>query len=551
MKKNIFYKTQWRPDRSPFLFGGGIVDNNQLREIGLKTSKNIYYDLQVPNLVEAAVKRGEGELARNGALVVTTGERTGRSPKDRYIVETDGVRDHIWWGDVNRPASQEQFDHLLKRVSDFLVDKELFVFDAFCGADRRYRMPVRVVSQKAWHSLFARTLFVRPFQEELEDFEPSFTVINACDLKLDPKKDGFDSEVAVLVNLEKRMILIAGTGYGGEMKKGIFSVMNYILPDRGVFPMHCSSNVGKRGDTALFFGLSGTGKTSLSADADRRLIGDDEHGWSDDGIFNMEGGCYAKCIRLSKKSEPQIYNAIRFGSILENVVLNDETRKVNFSSSRITENTRATYPVEFIPNCVTEGLGSHPKNIFFLTCDAFGVLPPISKLTPEMAMYHFILGYTAKVAGTEYGNVEPVATFSTCFASPFLPRHPNVYAEQLRDKLERHETNCWLLNTGWSGGAYGVGSRMEISITQTLLEAAFTGGLNNVAYKPHPIFRVLVPETCPGVHLEILSPEKTWRGQSTYRESAQKVAGRFVENFKKYEDKVSANVIAAGTPNLS
>lgn len=527
-----------------------MFSKENLVKIGLNTSKEIYHNLSVAKLEEMAIKRGEGLLASNGALVVETGDRTGRSPNDRYVVETAGVKEQVWWGNVNKPVSEEKFDHLFSRIKDYYNDKEVFVFDAFSGADKEYRLPVRLITLKAWHSLFAETLFVRPKGDDLKGFVPGFTVINAGDLRLDPETDGFGSPVAVCINFDKKIILVVGTMYGGEMKKGIFSVMNYLLPQKGVFPMHCSANVGKDKDSALFFGLSGTGKTTLSADPARRLIGDDQHGWSKNGIFNFEGGCYAKCINLSKEAEPQIYDAIRFGSILENAVMNADTREIDYDDSSITENTRATYPVEYIPNCLLEGKSTHPKNIFFLTCDAFGVLPPISKLTPEMAMYHFISGYTAKVAGTEVGIKEPVATFSACFGSPFLPLHPNRYAELLGAKLKEHKANCWLVNTGWSGGAYGTGSRMKIGITRALLNAALTGELSSVEYRAHTIFNVLVPVSCPQVTTEVLNPENTWKDKSAYKETALKLAGLFADNFKNFEDSVSKEVVEAGPKRI-
>ncbi len=524
-----------------------MFNKSQLESIGLTVGKEVYYNCSVAELEEMSIQRKEGRLASNGAIVVRTGERTGRSPNDRFIVEEPTTKDKIWWGDVNRPATQEQFDHLFNRIKDHLKDKDLFVFDAYSGADRRYRLPVRVVSPKAWHALFAQTLFVRPSKEDLESSETGFTVINASDdLQLDPEKDLFGSPVAILVNFEKRIILVAGSGYGGEMKKSIFSVMNFNLPQNDVFPMHCSANVGKDGDSALFFGLSGTGKTTLSADTSRRLIGDDQHGWSKDGIFNFEGGCYAKCINLSHEAEPQIYDAIRFGSILENVIIDDKTRVIDYDDKTITENTRATYPVEYIPNCLTDGVGDHPKNIFLLTCDAFGVLPPISKLSPEQAMYHFISGYTAKVAGTEVGIKEPVATFSACFGSPFLPLHPGRYADQLGEKLKGTSANCWLVNTGWSGGAYGTGERMKIQITRALLDAAFSGALTNAEYHVDPTFNLRIPNACPGIPTEVLNPINTWRDQAAYKETALKLAGMFIDNFKQFEEGVSEEIIKAG-----
>lgn len=527
-----------------------MFDKSQLTNLGLKVSKEVYYNLPAAQLVEMAVKKGQGRLAASGALTVLTGERTGRSPNDRYIVEEKTTRDDIWWGEINRPIGADKFDYLFEKVRSYLGDKDIFVYDAFSGADERYRLPVRVISRKAWHALFAQTLFRRPTRGDLETFEPGFTVIDTMSLRLSPKKDGFRSPVAIIINFEKRMILVTGSGYGGEIKKGIFYVMNYFLPKRGILSMHCSANVGSSGDTALFFGLSGTGKTTLSADPNRRLIGDDQHGWSDDGIFNFEGGCYAKCIRLSAEEEPQIYNAIKFGSIVENVVVDQETRKIDYDDDSITENTRATYPVEYIPNCLIEGKGSHPKNVFFLACDAFGVLPPIAKLTPEMAMYHFISGYTAKLAGTEVGVIEPAATFSACFGAPFLPLNPNVYAEHLGEKLKKHRANCWLVNTGWSGGAYGTGSRIKISITRALLNAALSGALDNVDYRPHSVFKVLMPDRCPDVPQDVLDPKIIWKDKKAYRETALKLAGLFADNFRQFENGVSKEVISAGPGNL-
>lgn len=507
-----------------------------LEQLGFKPKGNVHHNLSVPKLMELALLRGEGHLASNGALVVRTGERTGRSPFDRFIVKEGATSGSIDWNTINQPASEELFDRLYKLAVDYMSGRDIFVFDGFVGADQRYRLPLRVVTTMAWHSLFAHTLFIRP--KEGESVTPEFHVINAFGLEIDPK-------VFVAINLKKRIILVIGTGYGGEMKKGVFSVMNYLLPEKGVLPMHCSANVGKDGDTALFFGLSGTGKTTLSADPRRRLIGDDEHGWSDNGIFNFEGGCYAKAIRLSLKSEPQIFNAIRSGSILENVVTR-ENQSIDYDSSEITENTRATYPVEYIPNCVTEGVGGHPRNIFFLACDAFGVLPPISKLTPAQAMYHFISGYTAKVAGTEVGIVEPKAAFSTCFGAPFLPRHPGVYASMLGERLKRHNTNCWLVNTGWSGGAYGTGQRMSIEITRSLLIAVLEGGLEKEKFESDPVFNLQVPRHCDGVPSDVLTPQNTWKDKAAYDRQAVRLAELFRENFKKYQEGVSDEVLKGG-----
>ncbi len=508
--------------------------NNELSALGLKPTKKVYRNLIAPELVEMAVRSEEGYLADNGALVVRTGKRTGRSPGDRFIVKDETTVGTVDWNNINIPVSEELFDKLYKQAVDYISSKDIFVFDGFSGTDTDHRLPLRVVTTHAWHSLFAHTLFVRPKPDELAKHVPSFHIINAYGLEIKP------NEVFVAVNFKKKVILVIGTGYGGEMKKGMFAVMNYLLPERGVFPMHCSANVGKGGDVALFFGLSGTGKTTLSADQERRLIGDDEHGWSDKGVFNFEGGCYAKVIRLSSLAEPQIYNAIRFGSILENVITRED-RSIDYDSDKITENTRATYPVEYIPNCVTSGIGGHPKNIFFLTCDAFGVLPPIAKLTPSLAMYHFISGYTAKVAGTEVGITEPKATFSACFGAPFLPHHPGRYATMLGEQLKKYGPNCWLVNTGWSGGAYGIGRRMKISLTRSLLTAALDGKLDKVNFLPDPIFKVLVPSD--------LTPKDTWKDASAYNAQATKLAGLFIENFKKYRQGVSPEVIAAG-PSL-
>ena len=530
-------------------FKGVFVSlSEDLSKLGI-SPKKVFYNLGVEELVDEALKRGEGFLASNGALVVSTGERTGRSPKDRYIVKEASSEGEIWWGEINKPTSEDRFLHLLRRISEYLNSGDVFVFDGFAGADRDYSLRIRVVTRKAWHSLFARTLFIRPSADELKTFSPQFTVIDASDdFRLDPNRDGFGSEVSIVLNFKDRMLLIAGSGYGGEIKKGIFSVMNYLLPKQGVFPMHCSANVGKSGDTALFFGLSGTGKTSLSADPERSLIGDDEHGWSPKGVFNFEGGCYAKCINLSKEKEPQIYNAIRFGSICENVVVSKSSGDIDFSDSSITENTRATYPVEYIPNCITSGIGGHPKNIFFLACDAFGVLPPIARLTPQMAMYHFLSGYTAKLAGTEVGILEPVAVFSPCFGAPFLPLHPMTYARMLGDNMKKHGAKCWLVNTGWVGGGYGEGERIKIEYTRAMLRAALNGDLDDVEFSPHPFFKVLVPRACPGVPPSVLDPEGLWREKDRYRAAANKLASLFGENFKKFKEEVIPSDILEAQP---
>jgi len=492
-------------------------------------------NLPIPALVEKAVTRGEGLLTDRGALAVLTGKFSGRSPDDRYIVDEPSSRDHIDWGPVNRPLSRESFRRLRRRVEDHLDSlDERFVFDGFIGRDPRYRVPVRVVTEKAWHNLFARDLLIRPEEGELEGFEPALTVLNAAGVEADPAADGTNSEAFVAISFEERAIVIGTALYGGEIKKSIFSYMNYVLPRQGVLSMHCAANAGRDGSTALFFGLSGTGKTTLSADPDRRLIGDDEHAWTEEGIFNLEGGCYAKCIRLSKENEPQIWEAIRFGAVVENVVLHPETRAIDFDDDSITENTRAGYPLDHIPGAVESGLGEHPKVIFFLTADAFGVLPPIARLDQAQAMYYLMSGYTSKLAGTERGITEPQATFSSCFGAPFLPLRPAVYAELLGEKMARHGSVVYLVNTGWSGGPYGVGRRISLPHTRRLVAAAASGLLENVPFRAEPAFRLMVPETCPGVPAEMLLPRNTWADKEAYDRAARELAGRFEKNFQKF-----------------
>ena len=522
---------------------------NNISKVGetvITTKGNVFRNLSVAALVEMALARGEGKLAANGALVVEAIRRPGRSPFDRFIVESETTKKTVWWSPINQPVSQETFDKLLNKAAKHLSTKDLFVFDGFAGANPKYRLPLRVIAEKVWHGLFAETLFIRPTQDELASHKPEFTVIDACDMLADPKTDGTKSEVFIGIDFDKKVILIIGSYYGGEIKKSIFSVLNYLMPQRNVFSMHCSANIGRDGDSALFFGLSGTGKTTLSADPARRLIGDDEHGWTDEGIFNFEGGCYAKVIRLSHEKEPQIWDAIRFGSILENVIVDPKTRVIDYNDAAITENTRATYPVEYIPNCIIPGVGKNPQNIVFLVCDAFGVMPPIAELTPEMAMFHFISGYTAKVAGTEAGIVEPQTTFSPCFGAPFLPLHPATYAKFLGERLKKHKVTCWLLNTGWSGGAYGMGSRMDIALTRSLLTAALSGKLKNVSTKPDPLFKFLVPEECPDVPKEMLHARNTWKDKKAYDAKASLLASKFQENFKQYEDQATPEIVAAG-----
>ncbi len=505
----------------------------------------VHRNLSQSKLVEYALARGEGVLTEGGALRASTGKYTGRSPNDKFVVDTAAVHGDIWWGPVNRPFEPDKFDRLYQRVLAYLQNREVFVFDGFAGADPVYRLPLRVINEFAWHNLFVRQLFIRPTPGELAGHRPQFTVLSAPGFQAVPEVDGTWSEAFIILNLEKRLILIGGTHYAGEMKKGIFTVLNYLLPARGVLPMHCSANVGAKGDVALFFGLSGTGKTTLSADHDRRLIGDDEHGWSDRGIFNFEGGCYAKCIRLNREYEPQIWDAIRFGAVLENVVVDPETGVVDFDDESVTENTRAAYPVDFIPGAVIPGVGGHPETVIFLTADAFGVLPPIARLTREQAMYHFLSGYTSKLAGTERGVQSPEATFSTCFGSPFLPRPPVVYANMLGERIAQHQNRVFLINTGWSGGPYGIGKRVSIKHTRTMVAAALSGALDGVAYRVDPNFNVRVPLTCPGVPSEVLDPRQTWADPAAYDRQARELACLFAQNFTKFTG-VSETVIAAG-----
>jgi phosphoenolpyruvate carboxykinase (ATP) len=520
-----------------------------LRELGLVHPGPVAVNRPAAELVELALSRQEGGLTAGGALVAYTGSRTGRSPQDRYIVREPGSEGQIAWGVVNRPIDPATFDRLYSRVTAYLQGRPLFLNDLQACADPTYRINVRVIAEKAWHALFARCLFLRPNLAPGEspgaNYRPDWTVLAAADFKADPPRDGTRSELFIILNFARRVVLIGGTHYAGEIKKSIFSILNYLLPQRGVFPMHCASNIGAGGDTALFFGLSGTGKTTLSADPDRRLIGDDEHGWSDAGVFNIEGGCYAKTIRLSKAGEPQIWDAIRFGCVLENVIVDPATRVPDYDDESRTENTRAAYPVDFIPNCELSGRGGHPANIFFLTCDAFGVLPPLARLSPEQAMYHFLSGYTAKVAGTEAGVTEPQATFSTCFAAPFLPLAPTRYADLLRERMEKHQAAVWLVNTGWSGGSYGVGRRMPLGVTRALLRAALAGHLQTVPTTPDPVFGIAVPTACPGVPAELLRPRDTWPDKAAYDAKAKQLAGLFRENFKKFE---AAEAVRAAGP---
>lgn len=493
-----------------------------------------HYNLPVTQLMKIALERKEGKLASTGALQVFTGKYTGRSPKDKFIVSEPSVKDHIDWGTVNHPISESQFDALFNKAKAYMAEKELFVFDGFAGADSEYRLPIRVVNEFAWHNLFVRQLFIRPTQEELLRHNAEFTVIVIPGFKANPSLDGTRSETFICLSMERKLVLIGGTEYAGEMKKSIFSVLNYLLPFKGIVPMHCSANVGEKDDVALFFGLSGTGKTTLSADPNRRLIGDDEHGWSEQGVFNFEGGCYAKCVNLSEEKEPQIWHAIQAGSVLENVVLDPETGVADYDNTGLTENTRAAYPIEMIPNALIPGKAGHPGVIIFLTADAFGVLPPISKLTKEQAMYHFLSGYTSKLAGTERGVTEPEATFSACFGAPFLPLHPTVYANMLGQKIEEHQVKVYLVNTGWTGGPYGVGKRMNLSYTRAMVTAALDGTIEQADFTADPIFGLLCPDSINGVAGEVLQPRNTWQDKEAYDAAARELSDRFVRNFEKF-----------------
>jgi phosphoenolpyruvate carboxykinase (ATP) len=498
------------------------------------------WNLGVAELLERALQQREGVLSLPGALVVRTGQFTGRSPKDKFIVREPGTETTVHWGSVNQPLSEQQFEGIFSRLRSFLKDKEVFVEDLYAGADPHFSMPVRVVAQRAWHALFARQVLLRPPEGSTAEHAPEFTLVFAPDFLCDPKTDGTNSETCIVIHFARRLVLITGTSYAGELKKSVFTILNHLLPERQVLPMHCSANVGDHGGVALFFGLSGTGKTTLSADPHRRLIGDDEHGWSGTGVFNFEGGCYAKCIRLSRENEPQIYSAIRYGSVLENVVIDPLTRQLDYASEEHTENTRAAYPVEYIDNALLAGAAGHPSDVVFLTADAFGVLPPLSRLTPEQAMYHFLSGYTARLAGTERGlGSQPQAVFSACFGEPFLPRHPREYADLLGRKLREHGSRVWLVNTGWVGGAPGIGKRMSLPHTRAMVNAAIEGELDDVPCAPHPVFGVAVPGFCPGVPNELLDSRESWSDGLAYDRTAQHLAGLFRKNFERFETRGS------------
>lgn len=525
----------------------GIQSQVGLDRHGISNVNVVYWNLSTPLLYEEALRRREGRLAHLGPLVVRTGQYTGRSPRDKFIVREPSSEQQVWWSDVNQALEPQKFEALRGRLLAYLQDRDLFVQDCFAGADPRYRVPIRVITETAWHSLFARNMFIRATPDELAAHAPEFTVIQAPSFHAVPEVDGTHSEVFIVVHFGEKLILIGGTQYAGEIKKAVFSVMNFLLPQENVLTMHSSANIGQAGEVAVFFGLSGTGKTTLSADASRTLIGDDEHGWSDQGIFNLEGGCYAKVIRLSPKVEPEIHETTRrFGTILENVGLDSATGRLNLDDASLTENTRAAYPVSHIPNARRDGMGGHPSHIIMLTADAFGVLPPIARLTHAQAMYHFLSGYTAKVAGTEKGVAEPQATFSACFGAPFMSLSPSVYAKLLGEKIAAHHVEVWLVNTGWSGGPYGVGQRMAIAQTRAMVRAALTGALAGVSTKLDPIFGVAVPTACPDVPPEVLDPRSTWTDAQAYDAQANKLAAMFAANFQAFAPTVSDDVRAAG-----
>lgn len=533
---------------------GALASEFKLSNHGLINLDRVFWNLPTPALYEEAVFRGEGHIVNGGPLLVYTGKWTARAAQDKYLVYEPSTKDKVWWGVYNRPFPPEKFDALLSRLQAFWQGEELFVQDVFVGADPNYRMPIRIITESAWQSLFTRNMFLLPkTQDDYKRHVPEFTLLAAPSFRCDPRIDGTRTETAIIINFQSRIALVIGSSYGGEIKKSIFTIMNFLLPINGVMAMHCSANVGNPGDVALFFGLSGTGKTTLSADPNRRLIGDDEHGWSDDGVFNFEGGCYAKVIQLSAEHEPQIWAATRrFGTILENVVYDSATRNIDLDDDHFTENTRASYPLEFIPNVVEEKMArSHPKNVIFLTCDATGVLPPIARLDMNQAMYHFISGYTSKIAGTEIGlGIEPEITFSACFGAPFMVHHPFYYADLLRKKMEKYGTKCWLVNTGWVGGKFGIGKRISIRHTRTLLNAALDGILDDVTYRKDKIFGFEVPLHCPGVPDDVLEPSTSWGNKNEYWQRYDSLAARYIENFKLFADGCPREVIEAGPRRL-
>ncbi len=519
----------------------------QLERLGLRNLGNVYWNLTTPALYEESVRRREGWISHLGPLVVHTGHHTGRSPNDKFIVRDASNEEKIAWGKINRAMEPSKFDTLYAKLTAFFQGRDLFIQNLYGGADPRYRIPVRIITDHAWQNLFARNLLIPPEEPIIHSAAETFTIIDSPRFHATPETDGTNSEVFIVLNFTKRIGIIGGTTYAGEIKKSVFTVLNYLLPDMGVFPMHCAANVGTAGDVALFFGLSGTGKTTLSADAERLLIGDDEHGWSDAGIFNFEGGCYAKVIRLSADAEPDIHRTTRmFGTVLENVIVDSATRHIDLNDASLTENTRAAYPIRYIPKHVQSGMGTHPKNVIMLTADAFGVMPPISRLTPEQAMYHFLSGYTAKVAGTEKGVLEPQTTFSTCFGAPFMPLPPTVYAQLLGKRLAEHKVTAWLVNTGWTGGSYGVGNRIKIAFTRAMIHALLNGLLKDVPTVLDPVFGLYVPESCPGVPNEVMNQRDTWTDKHAFDAKAKELAEKFKQNFEQFASSVSPEVRAAG-----
>jgi phosphoenolpyruvate carboxykinase (ATP) len=524
------------------------IPTKMLEELGLQSTNTIHYQLSPEELVHDTLRLNQGVLNNTGALVIKTGEFTGRSPKDKFIIKDEITENTVHWNEFNIPIEEKYYHIIHQKISNYLnTQPELWMRDSYACAEPHYRLNIRVINDNPWSNLFAHNMFLRPEEEDLENFKPDWHILAAPGLKLDAKECGVRQHNAAVISFKHRTILIAGSGYTGEIKKGIFSILNYILPhDKGVLSMHCSANSGRNGDTALFFGLSGTGKTTLSADPNRKLIGDDEHGWNEHGVFNFEGGCYAKCIDLSPEKEPAIYQAIRPGALVENTNFFPNTNVIDFSDKAITENTRVSYPLNYISNAVEPSTGGIPEHIFFLTCDAYGVLPPVSKLTPAQAMYQFISGYTAKVAGTEAGVTEPKSTFSACFGAPFLPLHPGKYAAMLGEKLKKHNVKVWLVNTGWTGGGYGTGNRMKLAYTRAMISAALEGDLDDVTYETHPVFGMAVPTSCPGVPEAVLNPRNTWADKAAYDQAAENLAKQFITNFEKYASGVSQEVIAAG-----
>lgn len=524
---------------------GKRAKNATITDLGIKNAK-AFWNLSSKELSKIAVEKGQAKITSQGAIAINTGEFTGRSPLDRFIVKDNLTKEHVWWGDVNQSFDENKFDLLHEKMLKHLEGKELYVRDAYACAEEKYRMNIRVVNEYSWSNLFAYNMFLRPNDIEIENFEPEWVILNAPSFLADPKKDGTRKHNFAILNFTKKIILIGGTGYTGEIKKGIFSALNFILPhQKNVLSMHCSANSGKKGDTAIFFGLSGTGKTTLSADPNRNLIGDDEHGWSDETIFNFEGGCYAKCIDLSQEKEPDIYSAVKQGALLENISYYPNTNKVNYEDDSITQNTRVSYPIDFIKNITKPSFAKNPKNIFFLTADAFGVLPPVSKLTKGQAMFHFISGYTAKVAGTEEGVTEPQTTFSACFGAPFMPLHPTKYAEMLGVKMKKHDVNVWLINTGWSGGSYGTGKRISLKYTRAMITAILNNEINDVLYTKHEIFGLNMPNSCPNVPSELLNPKNTWENKNDYDLKAKELANAFNQNFKQFADNASEEILEA------